>query len=154
MGVDDAEAVRAEHGEAGLGTDRRQFLLAGEPLGASLDESAGPDDAGPDAGGGAFANHGADNGGGHGEDGEIGRHGQVRHARVAAQAGDRLAAAVDRKDRAGRGEFEEEAHGRPPDIARLVGGSDHRDRARRQQPGDILEILFVMARVHGAPSSP
>ncbi len=131
--IDDAEARRADHADAGLGRDFPQMIFARKTVRAGLREAGRQNGGDLHAGAPAFGD-GVDHGVGADHDvGVVRRLGQRADGFPRALAEHRLAPRIDRIDRAAIARLAEELQRPAGRLSGVVRLADDRHRARREQ---------------------
>ena len=141
-GHGDAEAVRADQAHAVPAADRQQVGPGRRP-GPAVITTSERTPRRPQLRG-----HVGDRGGGHREDGQVHRLGQVRDRRQAVQALHRLGPRVDRVDRPGEAAGHDVVQDFPADRPAPPAGADHGHRLRLQQVPQAGHVGAALAGGH------
>ncbi len=152
VGVDDAQAVRADQAQSVGPGQPDQATLALPALLAGLGEARGDHHQPVDALGGAVEHHVLDGVGGDGHDRQVDVAGDVAHGGVRRQARHRLGDLVDGVHPTGEVAHDQVAHQRLADRVLTAAGPDHGHRLRVEEPLDRGSLGAVLPPGHHAPS--
>ena len=149
VGVDDAEAVRADDPHP-VPAGRAEHLRLDRGAGtACLAEARGNDGDGAHAHRGGLIDHGGDSWGGNGDHSQVDRLGYRQQRRERGHAADRPGGGIYRVDSPGEVAGEQRLDHLMPDVARVPSCSDDGDRARakdRRDAGDLRHRLPLVTR--------
>ena len=149
-GVHHAETVRSDDAHAVAARQRDELALGLFALGTGLGEPGRDDQHAPNALLRALPRDAGNVGRRHDDDREVDGVRHLEHARVRAHAGDGNRRRVYRVDRALEPVLEQVAKQLVTDPSRAAAGSDHRDRAGREQPSDRRRLRVALARLNHA----